>query len=336
MACGALLALAGVTVSISSDIVGPASAQVDERRGVSRQPVLAALPTVDDNVHNLFPVSKRPAASLSRIVVPVIISRVPEHAATTPVPTVEEAVSPDIDEWATYKPWTPDRTDTYRTVCVRLCDGAYVPVSFATTRDRFKADAAKCKSTCGSPAKLYVGPPDGSADDLVDVRGSAYSDLPNAFKYRTSYDAACSCKGQPWETAEVERHRLLAAAARLGGQAESEGHVEAVAAMPDLPPRVASVDAGSIAATKPVVQNAIVETSVRRAAVRSPSGWDAGPVKLAVGKAVTTKTRVVSKKRIVKEVGFAALVTPRLDASSMQRPFRSKEYWRLSYWDAPF
>src|SRR5690606_29512315 len=34
------------------------------------------------------------------------------------------------------------RHGTYRTVCVRLCDGFFFPISFATTPDRFGADEA--------------------------------------------------------------------------------------------------------------------------------------------------------------------------------------------------
>ena len=35
---------------------------------------------------------------------------------------------------------------TYRTLCVRTCDGYYFPMSYATKRSRFKTDAAVCKS----------------------------------------------------------------------------------------------------------------------------------------------------------------------------------------------
>ena len=45
---------------------------------------------------------------------------------------------------------------SYRTVCVRLCDGSYFPLSFATTADHFDEDEQLCKSRCGTPAKLYV------------------------------------------------------------------------------------------------------------------------------------------------------------------------------------
>ncbi|MGY3125847.1 hypothetical protein ACVWXQ_009784 [Bradyrhizobium sp. S3.14.4] len=40
------------------------------------------------------------------------------------------------------------QSGTYRTVCVRTCDGAYFPVSFATVPARFPDDEKTCKALC--------------------------------------------------------------------------------------------------------------------------------------------------------------------------------------------
>lgn len=116
---------------------------------------------------------------------------------------------------------------TYRTVCVRLCDGYYWPISFATTRSSFERDAAKCEASCGG-AKLYVyRNPGEEADDMVDLRGQPYKRLTTAFLYRTQYDAQCKCQPHPWEEAARLRHRIYAleAAARKGDRsAASELH----------------------------------------------------------------------------------------------------------------
>lgn len=107
---------------------------------------------------------------------------------------------------------------TYRTVCVRLCDGYYWPISYATTRSSFERDAAKCEASCGG-AKLYVyRNPGEEAEDMVDLRGQPYTRLTTAFLYRTQYDAQCKCQPHPWEEAARLRHRIYAleAAARQG------------------------------------------------------------------------------------------------------------------------
>jgi hypothetical protein len=100
---------------------------------------------------------------------------------------------------------------TYRTVCVRLCDGYFFPISFSTTRERFSADEAACQSKCSSGAKLFVyRNPGENPDDMVDVNGRAYSKLPTAFLYRTAYDASCKCTPHPWEQEAKVRHRIYA------------------------------------------------------------------------------------------------------------------------------
>lgn len=104
---------------------------------------------------------------------------------------------------------------TYRTVCVRLCDGFYFPISFAATRDRFARDEAACQSSCGSAAKLYVyRNPGEDPDQMVDLRGQPYAKLKTAFLYRTSYDESCKCRPHAWEQVSMDRHRLYALEAR--------------------------------------------------------------------------------------------------------------------------
>ena len=47
---------------------------------------------------------------------------------------------------------------TYRTLCVRLCDGYYFPVSFSTLPNHFQRDAELCQSRCAAPAELLLPP----------------------------------------------------------------------------------------------------------------------------------------------------------------------------------
>lgn len=105
----------------------------------------------------------------------------------------------------------------YTTVCVRLCDGAYFPVSYATTRSAFAKDEAACASTCDAPSKLFVFETGtGSPETMVDVHGHPYADLQTAFKFRTSYDPSCKCRAHPWEQEAQDRHRGYAALAAAG------------------------------------------------------------------------------------------------------------------------
>ena len=94
---------------------------------------------------------------------------------------------------------------------MRLCDGYYFPISFSTTRSEFARDADKCTASCGSQARLFYHPnPGGVAEDMVDLTGLGYADLPTAFKYRKSLVNGCGCRPQPWSEAELARHQSYA------------------------------------------------------------------------------------------------------------------------------
>jgi hypothetical protein len=84
---------------------------------------------------------------------------------------------------------------TYRTLCVRTCDGYYFPISFSTTPSRFAADAELCRAQCpGTEVALYVHhSPGEESDAMVSLAGEPYTALPAAFRYRQTYDRACSC-----------------------------------------------------------------------------------------------------------------------------------------------
>lgn len=100
----------------------------------------------------------------------------------------------------------PDGSTTYRTLCVRTCDGYYYPVSFATTPLHFRDDEQICQRTCpGADVALYTHRnPGEEVTQAVSLNTNMpYTQLPTAFKYRTEYNSSCSCRkpGQSWADA---------------------------------------------------------------------------------------------------------------------------------------
>jgi len=97
------------------------------------------------------------------------------------------------------------QSGTYRTVCVRTCDGAYFPISFATSPAKFPDDEKTCKALCpATEATLYAHRnPGEDINQAVSISGQPYTALPNAFKYRTEFNPSCACKaaGQTWSDA---------------------------------------------------------------------------------------------------------------------------------------
>ena len=84
---------------------------------------------------------------------------------------------------------------TYRTLCVRACDGYYFPISFSTTRDHFAGDLAACESRCpGAEVGLYYHTgADADSGQMTSIGGQPYSQMPTAFRYRRELDKSCTC-----------------------------------------------------------------------------------------------------------------------------------------------
>jgi hypothetical protein len=97
------------------------------------------------------------------------------------------------------------QSGTFRTVCVRSCDGAYFPISFATVPARFPDDEKTCKNLCpAAEATLFTyRNPGEDMNQAVSINGQPYSSSPNAFRYRQEFNPSCACKaaGQTWSDA---------------------------------------------------------------------------------------------------------------------------------------
>nr|WP_246669299.1 MULTISPECIES: DUF2865 domain-containing protein [unclassified Bradyrhizobium] len=74
--------------------------------------------------------------------------------------------------------------------CVRTCDGRYFPITASDNASR----AASCNSFCpASETTVVYG---SNIDSAATDNGKPYSELPNAFRYRTEIVAGCTCNGK--------------------------------------------------------------------------------------------------------------------------------------------
>lgn len=94
---------------------------------------------------------------------------------------------------------------TFRTICVRTCDGYYFPISYSTAQDQFRNDEQTCQRMCpASEVALYTyHNPGEEVQQAVSLNGRLYTELPTAFNYRKAVDKACSCRrpGESWSQA---------------------------------------------------------------------------------------------------------------------------------------
>ena len=90
----------------------------------------------------------------------------------------------------------PPRGGTYRTLCVRTCDGYYFPISFSTTPRNFDRDVDACSAKCpGTETELYYHSTRGEeSEDMVSISSQQpYKELATAFSYRTAVTPGCGC-----------------------------------------------------------------------------------------------------------------------------------------------
>ncbi len=96
-------------------------------------------------------------------------------------------------------------SSTYRTLCVRECDGFYFPISNATTEAQFREDEAKCHSQCAAPAELYYHRSDEDVEQMVSLSGRVYTQMPFAFRNRKVYVKGCSCNAGEYSREEIAK-----------------------------------------------------------------------------------------------------------------------------------
>jgi Protein of unknown function (DUF2865) len=164
---------------------------------------------------------------------------------------------------------------TYRTVCVRMCDGAFVPMSYATTKSNFQHDQNKCRASCGESARLFFHRnPGGAMEDAIDLSGRVYGSLPTAFKFRKTLVEGCSCRPPPWSEAELARHRAYA----MGPQSPIPGQPlpqvaglssKVVVALPATEPAAATLTEATAPAL-PLAQKNKAASRVRDVAPETP------------------------------------------------------------------
>lgn len=95
--------------------------------------------------------------------------------------------------------WGYQGGGTVRTVCVRLSDGYFWPISYSTLPDYVGNDAQQCQAMCpNTQVELYFyDNPGQEPEQMRNMYGAPYTALPTAFAYRANFDKSASCKVAP-------------------------------------------------------------------------------------------------------------------------------------------
>jgi hypothetical protein len=111
------------------------------------------------------------------------------RAPTIRLPFFNEG-GPFVPREAVPREARPRYSDGGQAYCVRTCDGRYFPINASDNQSR----ATACNNFCpASDTKVVYG---SSIDAAATESGKPYSELPNAFRYRTEMVAGCTCNGK--------------------------------------------------------------------------------------------------------------------------------------------
>jgi hypothetical protein len=183
---------------------------------------------------------------------------------------------------------------TYKTLCVRTCDGFYFPVSYSTLPNKFADDAQTCQRLCPA-AEVALYSHRSSGEDVtqaVSANGRLYTEMANAFAYRKQFNPSCSCKaaGQTWAEAlkqlddqTVERGDIVVTEERSKQLSQPQVDAHGKPLKPAAPARPGTAPAQPVTATPasaaPATANAVApadttgdtDTSKRRVRAVGPT-----------------------------------------------------------------
>ena len=194
--------------------------------------------------------------------------------------------------------WGYQGYQTVRTVCVRLSDGYFWPISYATLPDFVGNDAMTCQQSCPTTAVdlYFYDNPGQEPEQMRNQYGELYTSLPTAFAYRTALDTSpgANCKAAP------QADGKLTVATRADGSSRTMIEVEGVTfPLPLRDPRgVAPVQAPIEA---PLETANLVDVPLPRP---RPAGPGEAPVAKPVQAETETELRLVQfGDKVVRVVG---------------------------------
>lgn len=85
---------------------------------------------------------------------------------------------------------------TFRTICVRVCDGYYYSLSHTSSRRRFKRDAERCAGQYppGEAVLFYHPFPGDDVSQARSLKGERYADQDYAFAFRKTFMPHCAAQ----------------------------------------------------------------------------------------------------------------------------------------------
>ena len=194
--------------------------------------------------------------------------------------------------------WGYQGYQTVRTVCVRLSDGYFWPISYATLPDFVGNDAMTCQQSCPTTAVdlYFYDNPGQEPEQMRNQYGEPYTSLPTAFAYRETLDTSPGANCKP----VVQSDGTLSVATGADGSSRTMIEVEGVTfPMPLRDPRGVAPVQAPVAA--PLETAVLVDVPLPRP---RPAGPGETPVTRPVQAETETELRLVQfGDKVVRVVG---------------------------------
>jgi hypothetical protein len=173
----------------------------------------------------------------------------PQQAPLAPAPW-----APPMDESPNVEPDTTPRGGS-QALCVRSCDGGFFPLDVSARHADSGYLDSLCQALCpNAGVSVYTRAPHSEIDKAVSLDdGSAYADLPNALKFRKTYDAACTCKPprQSWVEALAGAEQMRGEGRRGDILVTPESSEQLSRARPEPPAKSSSRGGGETSGLRP-------------------------------------------------------------------------------------
>jgi hypothetical protein len=140
-------------------------------------------------------------ATFAMLLPNAVVARGPDSGSPYAV-LLNDDPSPSASEASPASPATDHKSMALgRSVCVRLCDGAFFPMAADSGRDQEATCGALCPDAPTAVYRERAG--SDKIEDAVSASGAPYTALPVALRYRTTLDNTCACHRERAQRYEV-------------------------------------------------------------------------------------------------------------------------------------
>ena len=136
--------------------------------------------------------------------------------------------------WSATTGATECGSSTYRTLCVRECDGFYFPISTATTESSSVTTTRNATRSAPRLPSSFITARSGCGTNGLALRARRTAQMPNAFRNRKVYIRGCSCNASEYSREEIAKSEEALKTAKRADARQQQGAAGCSVRAPDI------------------------------------------------------------------------------------------------------